>query len=345
MAVINARLYKDKEASEQHLSRIYEHSNDAIFVIDPAQDEILDFNQRACRMLGYPREELLSLPISAILPHEMPKLRAFGQSVGQGNGQTDELTCTTKWGEVLPAEISASALEIEGRDCIIAIVRDITERKGAEATLLELTVMEERSRLAREIHDTLAQSFVAIIWQLNAAAGTVERDNGPASEAFERVRNLAQEGLQEARRSVWDLRAGPLGGNTLAKALQQETEKVTGGRDIQTSIDVLGEEAVLPSGVEAALLRICQESLANIVKHSKATHASVTLVYDGTKVRLTVQDNGVGFNPDMPRHPQRRDGGFGLIGMNERARLIGGELTVTSEMGSGTTVDVTLPRI
>jgi len=221
---------------------------------------------------------------------------------------------------------------------------DITERKRAEEARRELTVMEERNRLAREIHDTLAQSFTAIIWQLNASAETAKRGGEQASQALERVRNLAQEGLQEARRSVWDLRAGPLGGNTLAQALQQETEKVTSGRDIQTSVDVLGEETVLPSGVEAALLRICQESMANVLKHSKAAHVSVTLVYDDTRVRLTVEDNGIGFNPNMIGQPGRRDGGLGLVGMSERARLIGGELTVTSELGSGTTVDVTLPR-
>ena len=345
VAVIHARLHEEKDASEQRLSKIFEHSNDAIFVIDPEKDEIFDANQKACRMLGYSRDELLSMPISSIHPLEMPKLQAFGQSVfEQGQGWTDELTCTTKSGEVLPSEISASAVDIEGRHCIIAIVRDITERKQAEEAQLELTVMEERSRLAREIHDTLAQSFTAIIWQINAAVGTVEKDSGQASEALERVRNLAQEGLQEARRSVWDLRAGPLGGNTLAKALQQETEKVTGGRDIRTSVDVLGEETVLPSGLEAALLRICQESLANILKHAEATQVSVTLVYDDTKVRLRVEDNGIGFNPDMLGQPERTDGGFGLVSMRERARLIGGELTVTSELGGGTTVDVTLPR-
>ena len=103
VAIINARLYKEKEASEQRLSKIYDHSNDAIFVIDPIRDEILDFNQRACKMLGYSREELLLLPISAIHPNEMPKLMAFGQSVfEQRYGWTDELTCTTKSGEALP---------------------------------------------------------------------------------------------------------------------------------------------------------------------------------------------------------------------------------------------------
>ena len=100
----------------------------------------------------------------------------------------------------------------------------------------------------------------------------------------------------------------------------------------------------MPSGVEATLLRICQESLANILKHSEASQVSVTLAYDDAEVRLTVEDNGIGFNPDMPGQPERGDGGFGLIGMRERARLIGGEVTVTSELGGGTTVDVTLPR-
>ena len=219
---------------------------------------------------------------------------------------------------------------------------DITERKQAEKALHELAVLEERNRLARDIHDTLAQGLTGIIWQLNAAARTVEGGGEQALRSLHRIRDLARDCLQEARRSVWDLRAGPLGGTTLAKALRQETENITAG-EIKTIVSVSGEERVLPSGVEVALLRICQESLANILKHARATQVSVTLAYDDSNIRFKIQDNGIGFDPDMPRRQDREGGGFGLINMRERARLLGGELAVRSEPGRGTLVEATLP--
>ncbi len=122
--------------SEERFRNIFTYSNDAIFIIDPGRDEILEANPKACSMLGYAPDELLSIRISAVHPKEMPKLLAFARSVlERGSGWTDELTCLTKTGDTLPAEISASAIEIGGRTCIIAMVRDVTERKRAEAAL------------------------------------------------------------------------------------------------------------------------------------------------------------------------------------------------------------------
>ena len=122
---------------------VFDHSNDAIFVMNPVEDCIVDANPRACEMLGYTREELLCLPVSAIHPNEMAALQAFAQSVFEnGRGWTNELSCQTKFGDNLPAEISASSIEVayqgapgqavEGRH-IIAMVRDMTERRQAEA--------------------------------------------------------------------------------------------------------------------------------------------------------------------------------------------------------------------
>jgi signal transduction histidine kinase len=142
---------------------------------------------------------------------------------------------------------------------------------------------------------------------------------------------------------VWDLRAGPLGGRTLAEVLQQEIEKVIKGGDIETSFNLSGEEKVLPQGLEGALLRICQESLANILKHANATQVTVTLTFYDSQVRLAIRDNGVGFDPATPRSRGRESGGFGLINMRERARLFGGELTAQSEPGQGTLVEAILP--
>ncbi|MHC4922709.1 MAG: sigma-54 interaction domain-containing protein [Planctomycetota bacterium] len=115
--------------SEQRFRRVFEHTNDAMFLIDVAEDAILDANPKACRMLGYEREELLSLPISVIHPHEMDKMEAFAGSVmDSGSGFTDQLTCFTKQGTYLTAEISAALIDMDGRMAMIASVRDVSER-------------------------------------------------------------------------------------------------------------------------------------------------------------------------------------------------------------------------
>ena len=331
--------------TDERFSRVFEYSNDAIFIIDPERDAILDVNPRACSMLGFSREELLALPMSAIHPQEMPQLQAFCNAVFENeHGWTNELTCLTKSGRFLPAEISASCItDADDRPAIIAMVRDISERKEAEEAQRELAVLEERNRLAREIHDSLAHGLTGIIWQLNAAERPITGGGEQALQALERIRDLARECLQEARRSVWDLRHGPLEGVSLAEALRRETAKVQGDGSIQTSFAISGEERVLPAGLESALLRICQESLANALRHSGASQVTVTLTYDDSRVLLTTQDNGVGFDPERPMTSESDKGGFGLISMRERARLLGGELTVQSAPGRGTQVEASLP--
>ena len=142
--------------SEERFQKIFNHSNDAVFVIDPSHDQILDVNAKACTMLGYTRDELLATTITAIHPDEMPELLAFARSVFEaGSGWTNELTCLTKSGKKLPAEISASVIDIGDRSCMIALVRDITDRKRAEAALqrysedLEKQVAERTAQLRR----------------------------------------------------------------------------------------------------------------------------------------------------------------------------------------------------
>ena len=337
---------------EELYQAVFDHSNDAIFVINPGGDCIVDANPRACAMLGYTREELLSLPISAIHPNEMAALQAFAQSVFENSrGWTNELSCRTKIGQFLPAEISASSIQITHQDAlgqsveghhIIAMVRDITERRQAEAAERELALVEERNRLAREIHDSLAQGLTAIIWQLNASEMVVKAGGEAALVSLSKVRDLAKESLQEARRSVWDLRSGPLKGLSLVEALEQETAKTTGA-NIRTAFNVTGKERVMPGGVEAAVLRICQEGLANVLKHANASRVTVTVAYGKAGVELTLSDNGIGFDSNIPRQWDKDKGGFGLISMRERAQLLGGALTVKSSLGSGTNVFAAIP--
>jgi PAS domain S-box-containing protein len=129
-------LQASRRETEERLAKIFEHSNDAILLIDPMQDQILDANPKAGRMLGYSRQELLFIGISAIHPHQMPEMMAFAQSVlVQGHGWTDKLTCATKTGQFVPAEMSAAVANIQGRRCIVAAIRDVTGRKWAEDAL------------------------------------------------------------------------------------------------------------------------------------------------------------------------------------------------------------------
>ena len=197
-STIEMALYKHEmesrlRESEEKFRKIFDNSNDAIILIDPERDKILDVNPKACDMLGFSPQELSSLSISAIHPSEMLELRAFARSVLEtGHGWTNELTCLTKTGEVLSAEISASTVEIGGQTRMISLVRDTTERKRVEEALLqqmrELAIVEERNRLAREMHDTLAQGLTAILWQLNAGERAVEAGGQEALDYLERVR-------------------------------------------------------------------------------------------------------------------------------------------------------------
>ncbi len=332
----------DDGVSPEGYRQIFDHSNDAIFLIDPEKDAILDANPRACGMLGYSKDELLVTPVSAIHPNEMPKLQEFAHTVFlRGQGWTNELTCTTKRGEVLPSEISASSFDVSGRHCVVAIVRDVTERRQAEEAQRELVVLEERNRLAREIHDSIAQGLTAIIWQLNVLERSVRSGDEQVLPQLERLRGLARDSLQEARRSVSDLSLGLSGGRALPDALEDETEKIASAGEMQSSFKLSGARRVLPAGVEAGIFRICQEALANVLKHANATSVNVMMAYEDSRVRLTVQDDGMGFDPEQSK-PRSGDGGFGLISMKERVRLLGGDLSIQSAPGQGTLVEATL---
>jgi signal transduction histidine kinase len=197
---------------------------------------------------------------------------------------------------------------------------------------LQLAVTDERNRLAREIHDVLAQGLTGIIFQVQAAlisSGDVEA----VKQRLAQIEKLARDNLQEARRSVANLRPLPLEGNSLSEALQQLLYSFERGNGITTRFKLSGEVHPLAGDVESALYRITQEALSNIARHSAASSTAISLDFDEDEVCLTITDNGRGF--DSPKNSltgfisnndtQRK---YGLATMQERARLIGGLLTI-----------------
>ena len=206
----------------------------------------------------------------------------------------------------------------------------------------EIAVIEERNRMAREIHDTLAQGFTGIVLQLEAGEQALDESPADVEGHLAIAKKLARECLQEARRSVWNLLPQALEQMALDVALQEEIRRFESEGLESASFAIEGEKRELSAEVQAALLRICQQSLANIRQHASATQVSVVLVFENSTVHLKVQDNGVGFEPDAPR--ELADGrGFGMPGMNQRASLLRGSLLVTSQPGQGTSIEVTIP--
>ncbi len=202
-------------------------------------------------------------------------------------------------------------------------------------------VLQERLRLAREIHDTLAQAFVGISAQLDALETCVPENLRPAHIYLDLARRMSQHSLTEARRSVMDLRSVALNNQDLSAALQSGARIWAQGSAVDVEIDVTGDVRTLPEDVEHNLLRIAQEAVTNALKHARPSKITVRLFGNDHNLTLRVSDNGCGFEPEDAFVGM--GGHFGLIGIRERAERIGGELRLESQPGRGTEVEVSVP--
>jgi two-component system NarL family sensor kinase len=211
------------------------------------------------------------------------------------------------------------------------------ERARLFASSSELGAAEERNRLAREIHDTLAQGLAGIALQLEMADALLDGKEGEenAHRAVRQALALARANLEDARRSVLDLRAAPLEGRSLAEALAGLAAESTAKEGPQIRFQATGADRPLPARLEAGLYRIAQETLANVLQHAHASRASLRLTITPGSVKLTIKDNGQGFDPT-----QIPSGRYGLAGLNERAKLLGGSMHLHSTPGKGTEVEV-----
>ena len=202
-------------------------------------------------------------------------------------------------------------------------------------------VLEERARLAREIHDTLAQGFVGISSQLDAVAMSLPGNVDLAKQHLQLASKMARHSLTEARRSVMDLRASALEGHDLPAALHEGAKQWTSGSAVEVQVDVTGEPKHLPEEMEQNLLRIAQEAVANALKHAAASRIWIRLSMEARRLCLRVEDDGRGF--EQQDAFSTVGGHFGLLGMRERAERLGGALSLHSRPGDGTQVEVTVP--
>ena len=214
------------------------------------------------------------------------------------------------------------------------------ERARLFARSTEIGALEERNRLAREIHDTLAQGLAGITLQLETAGALLETSAGSGNvrASVEQALISARQNLEEARRSVLDLRAAPLEGRSLPEALTWLSERFNERGSPQLEYRLEGANHPLPARVEAGLYRVAQEALENVAQHAGASQPVLNLSISPEQVVLEIVDDGRGFEPG-----QIPAGRFGLIGLNERVRLLGGSLELKSSPGAGTVVRASVP--
>ena len=230
------------------------------------------------------------------------------------------------------------------------LLRDITARRNLERARLadqqrllgqehRAGVMEERTRIAQEFHDTLAQGFTGISFLLVAAENALPASPEQAAVKIARARQVATQSIVEARQAIRAMRSENLDADNLPVAFATLIEQTAAQTGIHVHLGIRGAARVLPTQVSNDLLRIGQEAITNAIKHARAREIRLCLHYEPEQVQLHITDDGQGFSPDKPRP----EGGFGLTGMRERAHRIGGHLEIDSKKDKGTTIAITVP--
>jgi len=333
-------------ASEERYRLAVENVQDyVIYHIDP-HGVVTSWNKGAERIKGYTESEVLGQHFRLFYTEEdirsgKPERE---MEIAARDGRCEEEYWRVRkggqrfWGNEIMTALRTETGELLG---FIKISRDLTQRRLAEeeriAAEREASVLAERHRMAQELHDTLAQGFTGIKLQLDAAEEALEDAPKEAKACVLRARDIAQESQVEARRTIRALRLYALETRELGVALSHLVQDSTTGSEMEAQFQMTGSPYPLPAPVESEIFRIAQEALTNAMRHSGARRLLVELAFAETTVRLRVRDDGQGFDPEAAGHA-----GFGLQGIRERVKRLGGSLRLQSAPGQGTELDVTV---
>jgi PAS domain S-box-containing protein len=338
-------------ASEERFRRLANVAGDALFLHD-TQGKILEVNRRACERTGFSREEFQQMKITDIdvNPYKING-DEFPWSLPESSYPlTYEGMHRQKDGELFPVEVRLSVMDAEDHRICLALVRDVTERKRAEAALKAedrmlrqlLDLLEnDRKLIAYEIHDGLAQQLTGLLMQLQAMQIAKERKTpAEALENFPQIFDAAEKSIVEVRRLIGGLRPPVLDETGIVAAIDYlvEEKRKSETAAIEFKHDVSFRHLAGP--LESAIYRIVQESLTNACRYSKSERIEIELRQTEDSLLLKIQDWGEGFDPQKIEGPH-----YGIGGIRQRARLLGGSAEIVSAPGEGTTVIVRLPLV
>ena len=345
ITLTNARLYAELEESERRYRHLVDNSPDIVWSVD-AEGRFTFFSDSLESRTGWKPEDLLGKPFT-VLAGEASVADAVAAWEALRADPTHErrvrLELPLADGRISKAEVAMTGTAIDGRFAgAHGAVRDISERERLEGDLrtqaAELAASQERSHLARELHDSVTQALFSMGLTLRTLELLLESDRDEVPSKVAELRELQQDALAEMRTLIFELRPSSLESDGLVQALRTHATAVQRRTGLTIVVDAEAVER-LPLATEEALYRIGQEAIHNVVKHANASCATIRISAEGDdRLRLMVTDDGDGFDPDeVPR------GHLGLIGMRQRVDLVGGELRVESTPGSGSTIDAVVP--
>ncbi len=332
----------------------------------PQEGEFLFVNDTFARLAGFQPDELIGANAATILhPDSLENARHIWQTIRARTMPTisDELVLVNRHGEEYVLETAGTLVDYQGKRALAWFTRDVTERKVREAEnarlwqelqqkeqlrgeLLARAIRaqeDERQRIARELHDATGQSLNALVFGLNAVNAALAKEPESAPELIERLKISASDTVKELQTIIYDLRPSLLDDLGLIPALRWYAQERLEPQGVQVNLSVSGDAQRLPAELETALFRIGQEAITNISRHADAHQVHLAVQFAPEQIQIMVCDDGIGFVlPDaLNRHGQRQ--GLGLLGMQERAALLGGQMRVESKPGGGACLTAVLP--
>ena len=358
---VEVELLAGREAlreSALHTQTILDNMVDAVITID-RHGLIETFNRAATSIFGYPAKEVIGSNVSMLMAdhnrrhHDAYMQHHHGTGETKVIGKVREMLAARKNGQVFPISLAVSRITHLGQVTYIGLIQDITERRRAAEALEEKTqqlralsrrVLEaqelERRRVAHELHDELGQSLTAI--KINLQARERFKDRSPAELNAENLR-IVEDALQHVRRLAVALRPSVLDDLGLIPALRGIAEQTAARSGFTVHFEPAIPDTRLPPDVETACFRVVQEALTNITRHARATRVDIDLFHDGEALMLGIHDDGCGFDVGAVRERASAGNSIGLLGMKERATLLGGQLDIESVPGMGSTVRMRCP--
>lgn len=352
------KLTKALQDSEARLHGIIDSAMDAIITVDDDQRIVL-FNPAAEKMFRCSSGDVMGASLDRLIPQRNREahrrhLENYGQTgmTSRAKGEQINISAVRADGEEFPIDASISQITRDGKKFYTAIVRDVTTRRQAEEQLrrshqqlrelsasLQAVREEERTRIARELHDELGQQLTGLKMDLSWMASKLREDQTNLADKINGMKRLVDATVGSVRRIASELRPLMLDDLGLVPAVEWLVTEFSRKTGIEVNLDFETRDLPLGDSVATSVFRILQESLTNVVRHAEATQVRVSLAYASEHLVLRVQDNGKGMAPNA----QYKTRSYGLIGIRERAHMLGGDAQISSRQGEGTTIEITLP--